>query len=232
MLSSLTRLIVLGSTVVLVGACSRVETSRTTHLNNQKSFKENQAQLLDTQKQLTQQEQAQFDMMNEEKMRNHFAGGFKEEKNADGTAKMATDKRSGFEQKKYGEDGSSFTDKKFATKAFDKKSFAGRDKQFDTSEWKKKDALDEMKLDTPEFAKRQSDFRKEDTEFSGKQYADLKGKSDESGKKWDQGVKNPEHLMNKEALDKKDSIAKPDVMNSREAQLKTVDEVRSLMGRE
>lgn len=229
----LTHLIAMVSSIIFVGACSRVETGSVTHLNNQKNFQESEAALQNSHKVLTQAQQMQLDMENEQKMRDHFAGGFNQAKNADGTSKMETDKRSDFEKKAYGENGNDFLNKKFKTNEFAGKSFKEDGKKFDTSIWKKQGTLADINLNTPEFAKRQSDLRKNNDEFEGKKYADMKGDAKESGKNWDHlsNIKNPEHLMNKDVLDKADNIAKPDVMNMKEAQLKTVEDVRALMGR-
>lgn len=214
----------------MLGACSRVETARTTHLNNQKNFKEATTELDANLKNLY---ESQEDIVNHQKLYNRFAGGFKEGKNADGTAKMETTKRSAFESESFRKGGKEFMNKNFQTKGFDTKSFAGSGKKFDTSSWKKGDSLADIKLDTPEFARRQSGIRSEQSEYGEKKYATGKGNADESGKNWapQNEVKPPEHLMNQDAIEKRTRIARPDIMSKEEAQLKSIQEIRAIMGR-
>ena len=224
-------LIILLLSCTLLGACARVETNRTTQIDNEKNFKEVKTELTATQKSLL---ETQEDMRNRQILEEKFAGGFKVGKNPDGSSKTEADRRSEFENNSYKESGSEFINKNFKTKAFEEKSFAGTDRQFDTSSWKKGDSLADIKLDTPEFAKKQSGIREESNEFSRKKYANTGGNASESGKSWNHlnDIEQPEHLLNQDAIDKRDRIAKPHIMTTKEVQLKTVQEVRSMLGRD
>lgn len=206
---------ILGLSLALLVSCSS-ETSRTTHLGNHKNAKA-----------------IQSDLEAKQTMEERFAGNFTQVKGKDGNMKIESKKRSSFENSSYEPGGTDLEKKAFGTKAFDKKNYDGVDKQFETAQWKDSKSLKDVKLDTPEFIKNTKGIERKNWDEATKDYDNASKQVADQGKKWD-GLegKKQEHLMNENVADKRAHSPQAEIMSPQEYQMKSIEEVRAMMGRD
>lgn len=158
-----------------------------------------------------------------------FAGGFGVAQGKDGDAKMVSDKRSSFEGLRYNGDTSEFQKKAFATTAFEKKKFEGASAKFETRQWDGVKSFTEGKMDTPDFIAHARGVKTESWEEASKQYATRK--SDFQEHAWKDAGKQVAHTINQDIEAKRQNFEQPAIMNARQAQARTIQETREMMGR-
>lgn len=158
-----------------------------------------------------------------------FAGGFGVKRGKDGDAKMVSDRRSSFEGLRYNGDTSEFEKKAFATTAFEKKKFEGASSKFETRQWDGVKSFTEGKMDTPDFIAHARGVNTQTWEGASKQYATRK--SDFQEHAWKDAGKQVAHTANQDIETKRQNFEQPAIMNARQAQARTIQETREMMGR-
>lgn len=158
-----------------------------------------------------------------------FAGGFGVQRGKDGDSKMVSDKRSSFEGLRYNGDTSGFEKKAFATTAFEKKKFDGASTKFETKQWDGVKSFTEGKLDTPDFIAHAKGVNTPSWQDGAKQYATRQSGFQEQA--WKDAEKKVAHTVNRDIEAKRNSIEQPSIMNARQAQARTIQETREMMGR-
>lgn len=143
----------------------------------------------------------------------------------DGSKEVNPDKRSAFE-------GSQYTGKDAdIRKAYDAKGFDGSGKQFATTAWNDRKSYGEGERETPEFIKQAAGVKQNTSEWAGKGY-DTRT-ADELRQDWSEARdKQVEHTMNDYAIRKRQQLARPKIISAREQQMKSIEEVRAMMGRD
>lgn len=143
----------------------------------------------------------------------------------DGTKEVNPDKRSAFEGSQYAGKEADIRNKAFAGKGFD-----GSDKQYATTAWNDRKSYGAGR-DTPEFIKQAAGVKQNASEWGDKGY-DTRS-ADELRKDWSEARdKQVDHTMNDDAIRKRRELARPRIISSQEQQMKSIEEVRAMMGRD
>lgn len=158
-----------------------------------------------------------------------FAGGFGQQTDKEGNTTMVSQKRSSFEGLRYNGDTSQLEKKAFETTAFEKKKFDGASTQFETKKWDGVKSFTEGKMDTPDFIAHAKGVNTRSWQDASKQYAT--GKSDLEGRTWKGADKHLDRTVNKDIEARRQSFEQPSIMSARQAQARTIQETREMMGR-
>ncbi len=158
-----------------------------------------------------------------------FAGGFSLQTDKDGNTKMVSDKRSSFEGVNYNGNLSQIEKKAFTTSVFGKKKFEGASSKFETKSWDGVKSFTDGKLETPDFITQAKGIKTRAWQDASKQYATQR--SDLQGRAWAEANKRLEHSFNQDIENKRNSFGKPTIMSTNQAQAKTIQETREMMGR-
>ena len=158
-----------------------------------------------------------------------FAGGFGQQTDKEGKTKMVSQKRSSFEGLRYNGDMSQFEKKAFETTAFEKKKFDGAATQFETRKWDGVKSFTDGKLETPDFIARAKGVNTQSWQDASKQYATQQ--SDLQGRSWKEADKHLGRTVNRDIEAKRQSFEQPTMMSARQAQARTIQETREMMGR-
>lgn len=165
----------------------------------------------------------------ESDLMNKFAGGFGLQRDKDGNTKMVSDKRSSFEGYRYSGDTSEIAKKAFATTEFEKKRFDGASSKFETKTWDGIKAFKNGKMETPDFIAHAKGVNTPAWQDSGKEYATRKAEF--QGRSWKEADRQIGREVNQNIEDKRKSFQQPSMMNVKEAQARTIQETREMMGR-
>ena len=147
----------------------------------------------------------------------------------EGNTKMVSQKRSSFEGLRYNGDMSQFEKKAFETTAFEKKKFDGAATQFETRKWDGVKSFTDGKLETPDFIARAKGVNTQSWQDASKQYATQQ--SDLQGRSWKEADKHLGRTVNRDIEAKRQSFEQPTMMSARQAQARTIQETREMMGR-
>ncbi len=130
-------------------------------------------------------------------------------------------------------DGNQFTasgDTGFGGRGFNRKDFDASGKQFATANWNDRKSYNQGKMDTPEFINSAKGVNGKQSDLNDKSYDGTK--ASDMAKTWmNSGDKPIEHKMDSYLREKSDTLSKPQIVNSSQHQQKTIEEVRSIMGR-
>lgn len=158
-----------------------------------------------------------------------FAGGFGQQKDKEGNTTMVSQKRSSFEGFRYNGDMSQVEKKAFETTAFEKKKFDGAAAKFETKKWDGVKSFTEGKLETPDFIAHAKGMNTQSWQDASKQYATQQ--SDLQGRSWKEADKHLGRTINRDIETKRKNFEQPTMMSARQAQARTIQETREMMGR-
>lgn len=145
---------------------------------------------------------------------------------SDGSIEMRSDKRSAFEGAKYASDQGGFEKKAYSGKAFD-----GSGKQFARTPWGNSKKFREGQIETPDFVQQAAGIGRDQNEWSDKNYQTSAASGFDNT--WiETNEKQVEHTINDAAVRKREELARPKIITSKEHQMKSIEEVRSMMGRD
>lgn len=138
---------------------------------------------------------------------------------------MKSDKRSAFEGTRFQSEGTGFDRKQFDKTAFDDSS-----KSVEKTAWQNAKTYD-GDMSTPEFAKQSSSFNRDQSDFTNRDYTTSSARENDhsEARGMDQQF---EHTINDDVIRKREELARPKIISSQEEQARTIEEIRSMMGRE
>lgn len=153
------------------------------------------------------------------------SGGFDHKMGKGGMIEMKSDKRSAFEGSVYKSD-----DQGFDRKQFDGKKFDDSGKAFGKTSWQDAKPY-EGNTSVPEFVQKASSVDRQQSGFGDKAYSTSSAQENDhsTARGTDQQF---ERTTSDYVSHKRDELARPKIISSQEQQAKTIEEIRSMMGRE
>lgn len=164
----------------------------------------------------------------EEAFNERFFGGFTMVKDKDGTVSTTATKRSSFEKGEEISRGTDLDKESYLTKKYDKSSYDGASKPYETTTWDGKRSYAGA-VETPDFMKKQSNISTQRWEGKNKSYA--VAKTNDQERHYQDQNKILATDSNEQVNEARKTYVQPEYMNSRSYMKKTLEQTKEMLGR-